>query len=491
MKNQTNTLPKYWVVKAESNPDWKKVIDYLNNVHGEKWSGDCEGNYYGYDGNPNWKGTNTFYDIKYFKNNPTILTIEEFIEMIDGFVLPEKWCVKITNENKELLEKERLTRADNNKFNCLNSINMWLVSDMWYDKTCISYSINLQNIDKSYTEITFEQFKKYVMKKKNEIPEYVECIDYFTKENFGKIFDTKIEPNSLSSCTWKEILITHGRLIDGSFKKSTKEAFDKQNQVEEFAVGTYVVAIVNGHAISKPKDKYLIGDILRISHKFNDGTVGLDISSNVCNKIDFKWFATTKEATEFSKTLTKKIMKTITHTQAQEIIDMACSTWKERLFTLWGKKIVLKQKVEISNNQYQEMRKACTIEQNKLFDNIFGKEVDYKVGDWMIIIQEGVKEEHNVFQLTEDMIIKDSNHYHIKYKTNSYIFPIQVRPATEEEIQKAKYIPEGTPCLVRDYIGDMWKLTYSLGDGKFQSLSGVKLSWKYFEVLNMDSLPKY
>lgn len=76
----------------------------------------------------------------------------------------EKWCVKITNENKELLEQERLTRAHNNNFTCLNSIGSWLVSDMWADSSCISYTRSLPKINKDYTEITFEQFKKYILK---------------------------------------------------------------------------------------------------------------------------------------------------------------------------------------------------------------------------------------------------------------------------------------------------------------------------------------
>ena len=67
-------------------------------------------------------------------------------------------------------------------------------------------------------------------------------------------------------------------------------------------------------------------------------------------------------------------MKIITYQQAQEIIDVACNNWKDKLFILWGKYIVYKKDVEIAENFYQEMRKVCTAEQHELFDTIFGKD---------------------------------------------------------------------------------------------------------------------
>jgi hypothetical protein len=77
-----NRLPQYWVVKCDTtNPNWKKVINYLHETHGEKWGGGCDGSYYGYDGSASYRGTNTFKDLSRFSNNPTLLTIEQFIEL--------------------------------------------------------------------------------------------------------------------------------------------------------------------------------------------------------------------------------------------------------------------------------------------------------------------------------------------------------------------------------------------------------------------------
>jgi hypothetical protein len=64
----------------------------------------------------------------------------------------------------------------------------------------------------------------------------------------------------------------------------------------------------------------------------------------------------------------------ITAEQAQSIIDIACIKWKPQLAHKWANNIVLKTDIGISEEFYQEMRKACTGPQNDLFDQIFGKD---------------------------------------------------------------------------------------------------------------------
>lgn len=62
-----------------------------------------------------------------------------------------------------------------------------------------------------------------------EIPEYVVCVNYFDSKYTGKIYNTTIDkPEKNSTNTWYEILIDRGRLKDGSFKISNKEAYEKQ-----------------------------------------------------------------------------------------------------------------------------------------------------------------------------------------------------------------------------------------------------------------------
>lgn len=192
-------------------------------------------------------------------------------------------------------------------------------------------------------------------------------------------------------------------------------------------------------------------------------------------------------------------MKTITHTQAQAIIDIACESWKNILFNEWGKAIVLKESITFPNGYYEEMRDACTSEQHKLFDKIFGSDnkKEFKPGDWVV----RTKNEHVGMEVGDiDQIVKVDkvcsnirSLYLKKYigTQNACHDADYFRLATELEIHEAQFIPKGTPCLVRDDDDSMWKFTYSLGNGRFQSISGTELSWNQFQVLDIDNLPKY
>lgn len=189
-------------------------------------------------------------------------------------------------------------------------------------------------------------------------------------------------------------------------------------------------------------------------------------------------------------------MKTITHTQAQQIVDIACQKEKEDLFELWGKKIILRQEVEISDNQYQEMRKAYTSEQNELFDEIFGKDVKFKVGDWIVPLypkerHEGHGRNNRAYKIykIDNLGVRTYNDLG-EIDGNGYIEFKNLRLATKEEIQKTKYIPEGTPCLARDSNTDTWKLVYSNGDGRFKGGTN-NFPWLQVQVLDINNLPKY
>ena len=73
-------LPKYWVVDTSKDREMgrKTVLKYLNTVYGRRWSkGNL--NYYGYDGNKGGNGTDGWDLVSSFQNNPTLLTIEEFL----------------------------------------------------------------------------------------------------------------------------------------------------------------------------------------------------------------------------------------------------------------------------------------------------------------------------------------------------------------------------------------------------------------------------
>ena len=114
----------------------------------------------------------------------------------------------------------------------------------------------------------------------------------------------------------------------------------------------------------------------------------------------------------------------------KRIINIACNDWKPRLAKKWGKDLLMQGYVEVSEHFYNEMRKACTEEQNVLFDEIFGKDEEF--------------------------------------------------------------IPDGTPCLVTDDIIEGWSLRYADGNGKFYGYGkkkGMTESWDNYQLLDINNLP--
>ena len=79
---------------------------------------------------------------------------------------PDKWCIKITPENKEAIEKWRtviVTLKD--KGYCVNKTSFNSMIGFWYP-----------NKPEGYTEISFEEFKVYTSKPKDLTGRYVKCL---------------------------------------------------------------------------------------------------------------------------------------------------------------------------------------------------------------------------------------------------------------------------------------------------------------------------
>lgn len=86
----------------------------------------------------------------YNKENLIETTVQEILgydPFIKEFVLPEKWYIKCTPESKESL----------NKWTGFS----WTYTYIYFDGKCKTWSNNFYD---EYVEITFEQFKKYVLK---------------------------------------------------------------------------------------------------------------------------------------------------------------------------------------------------------------------------------------------------------------------------------------------------------------------------------------
>ncbi len=189
-----------------------------------------------------------------------------------------------------------------------------------------------------------------------------------------------------------------------------------------------------------------------------------------------------------SQTPKQTNMRTITASQAMRIINAACHSWKGNLAEMWGKNIALQtQAIPVKEGFYKEMREACTTDQHKIFDEIFGKdEPTFKVGDWVTwtgsnpltakITRRCISFD-NCWSLVES---QGGNHSSCSAK--------YLRPATPEEIAKATCLPEGTPCLVRDGACEMWKLSYADGKGRFYN-GKISTDWKQHVKLDFNNLP--
>ena len=104
-QSELTELPQYWVVKCDTtNPDWKKVINYLNENYHQCWDGDCDNHYYGFDGNSSHNGTDTWITLSNFHGNPYILTIEQFIELTTQKQETKKEETMVTIKREQLLE---------------------------------------------------------------------------------------------------------------------------------------------------------------------------------------------------------------------------------------------------------------------------------------------------------------------------------------------------------------------------------------------------
>ena len=149
-------------------------------------------------------------------------------------------------------------------------------------------------------------------------------------------------------------------------------------------------------------------------------------------------------------------MRYITPSQAQEIIDIACSTWKSTLADKWAVKMVTGQVIAIYPDFYQKMRKACTTDQHTLFDKIFGK--DIKEGEWVTIT--GSSKTFKDGTITKKVLrVLDSGWVHLEgeFMDNGKVFNAWnykfLRIATEQEVAKVTQI---IPV-----VGKKYKLCYT------------------------------
>lgn len=150
---------------------------------------------------------------------------------------------------------------------------------------------------------------------------------------------------------------------------------------------------------------------------------------------------------------------TITPKQAQSIIDIACSSWKIKLAREWGISMALNSSINISAIRYKEMREACTSDQHKLFDEIFGKytpKVDFSILNDVDVFYVGTNNGYefifigNKFWYEVPQGLNISNNSKITSKICTKDDVIELRPATRKET--IRYLKEYLDIEIGEYV---------------------------------------
>lgn len=108
------TLPKYFIIKRdETNPLWQTYINWLNKTYDytyvwKTWD------YYWFDWNPN-----RFDNKSSFRNNPTLITLEQWNEAVNLFVEWEE--VEVSMTWITWVEKTVFLAKIKNRFLCVSS----------------------------------------------------------------------------------------------------------------------------------------------------------------------------------------------------------------------------------------------------------------------------------------------------------------------------------------------------------------------------------
>jgi len=230
------TLPEYFIILRDAtNPLWDKYIQWLYSTYSERWSG-SEHAYYGYDGN-----CRAHYKSTEFSNNPTIITLDYWNECVNGFQLPEKWYIipKSKEEDAVLCKYRGGGHTEGYENAALLSTKLWEFSN---------------RVGRKYIEITFEQFKKYVLKQDNMEKR---LIGYELKPKFKHMRRAVEEITNFSNSGDSEEYFTNYfksslNLPSGNFAKILKEAgvldlwFEPVYE-DGFKVGDYVLLSNNAH----------------------------------------------------------------------------------------------------------------------------------------------------------------------------------------------------------------------------------------------------
>jgi uncharacterized protein YlzI (FlbEa/FlbD family) len=183
---------------------------------------DNEGNFNGYGGS----------NRRYFKPRPDYVPEDEF-------VLPKKWCIKVQENSCPGIVREWRLRPLKNYGNWVDG--GYICGDTGY------HTGSTKNFPIGYTEITLEQFKKYVLKEeKEEVPEKVRKFKLGDTIYLVKDRDKNAPKGSSAKVVDYDDKYVHVEWIDTKGEKQNngqyyEKDFSLENPMkEEFKIGEWI-----------------------------------------------------------------------------------------------------------------------------------------------------------------------------------------------------------------------------------------------------------
>lgn len=443
-----------------------------------------------------------------------VIALEEWDRLVNGFVLPEKWCVEycreafdyiknninqnISSYNKELCKDRYL---------CIDTNKKGFKSYHFYRKNSINFN--------DYTKITSEQFKKYVLRENVNESIVDKMKSYQVFQNINDHFQRSLAYSLFPI----DLLEKRKKVVYDNIFSSTgvpPNMFDISLTSDKYSRKVYTikdlsegkVAVVNDGTIEQLATVLKAAfpnDIISLGGDYKYYLQSSNISSWWCRRRDTD--LPTQSVKEFIKQIKTENMDDsrfpfkLKVNDAQTIIDWACSNWREKLVVRWAKQMLIDKIVVIEEPFYKEMRKACTNEQHELFDEIFGKDEElFKVGDW-VVWRDGyvgkIKGRCSHFPDSWNIRLDGSSSGKYSSCNGEYL-----RKATPEEIAKAQCpYEDGELCWVKDFDLDNWTLRYATGTTNEQGepafystqnynpFSG-KFAWNYHKSAKGVELPK-
>ncbi len=261
--------------KMQVTPEQSERVQEILFKNGYKWAGGSN-DIYMTDSNQlyfNGKELTQSSDIEWFRNkNLPEITYQQFIDMYDEFVLPEKWWIEVDEDNFKTLADWREAGA----VGCMDYKNPD-TSPSGYIYAPIGFWSHYSG--DSQDEITFEQFKKYVLNKNKTMNK--EIIGYrLVKQDFYKAASMIVFGND-AGCSWMKgrsyfRITAHDDAISKLEKAGVLDLWFEPvyKEVEEFKVGDWV-KMVNINNPDGGTYTGVIGHVGRITEINSEGWIRL------------------------------------------------------------------------------------------------------------------------------------------------------------------------------------------------------------------------